>query len=113
MTTYTQAMVDVSVALEQQRSERLNVEARIEALITDGRNLNMTWAMIGSALHVSAQSAWERYGLTPEEKAARSRQNQPAVEQDTLLGLEETREDRIAARKIVLEKKRAKKPKKD
>lgn len=87
--------------------ERSRVEQRIQALITECRDAQMTWSQIGSALHTSGQAAWERYGLTPEERAARTRQNLPAVEQDTLTGLEPTREERIVARKVAVKQKRA------
>lgn len=113
MTTYTQQMVDLSVALETQRAERSQVEQRIEALITECRDAGMTWAMVGSALHTSGQAAWERYGLSPQEKAERSRQNEPAVEQDTFMGMEVTREERVRARKVALERKRGKRAQKE
>lgn len=112
MAMYTQRMVDLSVALENKRAERSRVEEQIAALVIAGKEEGMTWAMIGNALHTSGQAAWERFGLTPEEKAARSRQNSPAPEQDTLLGLEETHADRVAARKVQIDKKRGGRTKK-
>jgi len=108
MTSYTQKMVDLSLALTQHRQQRNDIEQRIAALVKAAREEGMTWAMIGSALYVSAQAAWERYGLTPEEKAARSRQNRPEALQDTLEGLDLTRDERIAARKLALKQKRGK-----
>lgn len=40
----------------------------IESEVAGARRQNMSWAKIGVALGVTAQSAWERYGLTPEQK---------------------------------------------
>lgn len=108
MTKMTEEQVEASMALDLARIRRERAEADVEDLVTEARNLNLSWAHIGSALRTSGQAAWERYGLSPEERAARSRQSQAALLQNELPGLEVTRADRVNARKVTLKNKRAK-----
>jgi hypothetical protein len=110
MTSYTQAQVDISIAIGKRRERLLEIDQEIYELVQEGRRQDMSWAKLGIALNTSGQAAWERYGLTDTQRAERSLQNRPQPLQDALEGLEPTRADRVAARKIALEKKRRKHP---
>jgi hypothetical protein len=46
----------------QAESER--IDARITALVADGREYGITWHQLGRVLGVSKQAAWERFGRT-------------------------------------------------
>lgn len=79
MGTYTHEMADHSIALGHLVGDRARVEEQIQDGVQVARDLGMTWAMVGLALGVSTQAAWERYGLSPYEKAERSRLNDAAA----------------------------------
>lgn len=106
MTKYTQEDINLVTRLHRLRNDRDELEDAIQLMVKKCRTAGMSWVRIGSALGTSAQAAWERYGLTPEQKAERSLLNRGPLIQDMIPGLEPTREERIRERKAILKAKR-------
>lgn len=52
--------------------ERRVLEDKIATEVRRGRAEGMTWLQVGVGLATSAQSAWERYGLTYKQQQERS-----------------------------------------
>lgn len=73
MTTYSQEVLDIMVkignAKEQIRAVELLISKEVQLLRAHGAS----WSQVGVALGVSSQSAWERYGLSWEQKEERRR----------------------------------------
>lgn len=68
MTNYTEDEVHRTCEIQRWVDKRRQADDAIEGEITAARNENMSWARIGAALGTSGQAAWQRYGLSPEEK---------------------------------------------
>ena len=82
MGTYTHEQIDQSILIGHLLEQRALTEGRIQTAVQDSRDMGMSWGQIAAALSTSTQAAWERYGLSPEEKLARRLlASKPAMEQ--------------------------------
>jgi hypothetical protein len=88
MNKYTEDQVDVSLLIGTKRERIRKLDLEIAGLVKDGRDVGMSWAMLGAALGTSSQAAWERYGLSFSQMAQRSRQNNAAMTNTELEGLD-------------------------
>jgi len=71
MANYTHEQAEQSIHLGGLVEQRRQVEVRIDAAVQDSRDMGMTWAQIAIGLETTTQNAWERWGLSPEEKTQR------------------------------------------
>jgi len=104
MTEYTHESIHLSAEIQRWCEKRRDANNRIEGLVVEARKAGMTWLAIGCALGVSTQSAWERYGLTPQQKAARAIAQDRRFSQLSLIPDVELPDDKPA------KKKKARKP---
>jgi hypothetical protein len=88
MSTYTEEQIDVSLLIGTKREKIRKLELEIAGLVKEGRSVGMTWSMLGAALNTSSQACWERYGLSYQQTIERSRQNQGALTNEQLEGLD-------------------------
>lgn len=75
MDSYDERQVVIALELSKTRREIGTLERRIPVLVTEAREVGMTWLQIGGSLGTTGQAAWERFGLTPEQKRQRSLPN--------------------------------------
>lgn len=68
MSIYSDDEIHRSCEIGRWVDKTRQAEDAIESEIASARREGMSWAKIGLALGVSAQAAWQRYGLTPEQK---------------------------------------------
>lgn len=88
MSPYSDEQVRASAQLQRYAEQRRVTSDNIALAVRDARDLGISWSQIGNALGTSAQAAWERYGLTVEQRRQRSLQNNPAVTQPSLFSTE-------------------------
>lgn len=68
MSTYSEDDIARSCDIGKARDKVQWWQDVIEHEVKCARLEGMSWAKIGIALGTSAQAAWQRYGLTPEQK---------------------------------------------
>lgn len=61
--------------------KRRQAEDAIESEVACARTEGMSWAKVGLALGTSAQAAWQRYGLTPEQRRGIALQQERGMDQ--------------------------------
>lgn len=99
--------------LTELAEERRLREQEIVTTVKLCRKLGCSWKWIGDALDTTAQSAWERYGLTFRQRQEASRQKDPRWTEEALdlVGLPPSVEPDKGS--VTGKRKRAQKPKRD
>jgi hypothetical protein len=69
-----QRRLELYSELKELGDSRALIELAIKITVAEAHGLGLTWSAVGSALGVSTQAAWERYGPTSTKSGAASLQ---------------------------------------